>query len=96
MLPLVGSKIVAPGFSAPDFSAALIINKAVRSLIDPVGLRSSSFAHKRTGGAPAWALGDNFGNPINGVCPSESSSESNLVNYIRPRQLAGLLLNHRL
>jgi hypothetical protein len=43
----------------------------VRSLIDPVGLRSSIFAQSRTFGA-----GESLGNPIKGVLPTEDSRES--------------------
>src|SRR6478752_3782917 len=72
VLPLVGSITVQPGFSRPSASAAATIANAARSLIDPVGLRSSSFAHRRTSGA-----GDNRGNPTRGVPPTASTSESN-------------------
>src|SRR6266513_2473221 len=51
VLPDVGSKMVAPGASSPSFSACSIMKNAARSLTDPVGLRSSSFAHSRTSGA---------------------------------------------
>jgi hypothetical protein len=71
VLPLVGSKIVAPDFNWPLFSAALIIKIAVRSLIEPVGLRSSNFAQSRTFGA-----GESLGKPIRGVLPTEVSRES--------------------
>src|SRR3954453_19836616 len=50
VLPLVGSRIVAPGCSEPSFSAASIIAIAARSLIEPVGLWSSSLAHSRPSG----------------------------------------------
>jgi hypothetical protein len=71
VLPLVGSKIVAPGFNWPLASAALIIEIAVRSLIEPVGFRSSIFAQRRTFGA-----GESLGSPIKGVLPTDDSSES--------------------
>src|SRR4051812_48156716 len=71
VLPLVGSRIVAPGWSDPSFSAASIIAMAARSLIDPVGLWSSSLAHRRTSG-----VGDRLGSPTSGVPPSESTSEA--------------------
>src|SRR6056297_1290983 len=71
VLPLVGSSKVAPGCSKPSFSALVIIAKAARSFTDPVGLRSSSLAHRRTSG-----LGDNAGSPTSGVWPTESSKES--------------------
>src|SRR5881398_1206746 len=68
VLPLVGSRIVVPGRSSPSFSACSTIRSAARSLMDPVGLRSSSFAHRRTS-----ADGDNRGSPTSGVPPTESS-----------------------
>src|SRR3954451_7008039 len=71
VLPLVGSRIVAPGWSFPSFSAASIIEMAARSLIEPVGLWSSSLAHSRTS-----AVGDSDGRPTRGVLPSESTSEA--------------------
>jgi hypothetical protein len=44
---------------------------AGRSLIEPVGLRSSSFAHRRTS-----CVGESRGSPTSGVPPSASSSDS--------------------
>jgi hypothetical protein len=75
VLPDVGSRIVQPGVSSPSFSARSIIHSAGRSLIEPVGLRSSSFAQSRTSGE-----GDNRGRPTSGVRPSESSSESKRIS----------------
>src|SRR6476661_1147726 len=72
VLPLVGSRIVEPGCRDPSFSAASIIAMAARSLMDPVGLWSSSLAHSRTSG-----VGDRFGSPTSGVPPRESTSEAN-------------------
>ena len=71
MLPLVGSRIVQPGVSVPSASAASIMAIAARSLIDPVGFRSSSFAQSRTS-----ADGERFGRPTRGVFPTDSSNES--------------------
>src|SRR3954470_18649616 len=71
VLPLVGSRIVAPGCSEPSFSAASTIAIAARSLIDPVGLWSSSLAHSRTSG-----VGERFGSPTRGVPPRESTREA--------------------
>src|SRR5215218_10634827 len=71
VLPLVGSRIVAPGCSDPAFSAASIIAIAARSLIEPVGLWSSSLAQSRTSG-----VGDSDGSPTRGVPPSESTREA--------------------
>src|SRR6059058_927562 len=70
VFPLVGSRIVAPDCSEPSFSAASIIAIAARSLIEPVGLWSSSLAHSRTSGD-----GDSDGNPTSGVPPSESTRD---------------------
>ncbi len=67
VLPLVGSRMVQPGRSTPSFSACSIIFSAGRSLIEPVGLRSSSLAQSRTSGD-----GDSLGSPTSGVPPTES------------------------
>jgi hypothetical protein len=67
VLPEVGSKIVQPGRSSPSFSASSIIRRAGRSLIEPVGLRSSSLAQSRTSG-----VGDSLGSPTSGVPPTEA------------------------
>src|SRR3954471_18684961 len=71
VVPLVGSRIVQPACSFPSFSAASIIEMAARSLIEPVGLWSSSLAHSRTSD-----VGDSDGSPTSGVLPSESTSEA--------------------
>src|SRR3954470_21209006 len=71
VLPLVGSRIVSPGLSFPSFSALSIIEMAARSLMDPVGLWSSSLAQSRTS-----AVGDRLGRPTRGVPPRESTSEA--------------------
>src|SRR5215210_2019026 len=86
VLPLVGSRIVAPGCSEPSFSAASIIAIAARSLIDPVGLWSSSLAHSRTSG-----VGDRFGSPTSGVPPRESTREAKRAMSVLPgeRSAAG-------
>src|SRR5215210_5161963 len=71
VLPLVGSKIVAPGRRVPSASAIRIMCRAARSLIEPVGLRSSSLAQSRT-----ESLGDRFGRPTSGVWPTDSANEA--------------------
>jgi len=38
VLPLVGSTIVPPGFSAPEASASSIIGSAILSFTEPPGL----------------------------------------------------------
>jgi hypothetical protein len=73
VLPLVGSRMVSPGRSRPAASASRTMNSAGRSLMLPVGLRSSSFAHRRTGGAPSGTVGDRRGRPTSGVPPHASS-----------------------
>ena len=45
VLPLVGSTMVAPGLSWPAFSAASIIESAMRSLMLPPGLVRSALIH---------------------------------------------------
>src|SRR5665811_1029523 len=44
VFPLVGSTMVPPGRSSPEASAASIIRSAIRSLMDPPGLRYSTLA----------------------------------------------------
>ena len=44
VLPEVGSTIVPPGCSAPDFSAASTIRSAMRSFTEPPGLKYSTLA----------------------------------------------------
>src|SRR3954451_7868352 len=67
VLPLVGSRILQPGRNSPSFSACSTILSPARSLIEPVGLRSSSLAQMRTS-----ADGDNRGSPTSGVPPTEA------------------------
>ena len=73
VLPLVGSRMVSPGRSRPASSAARTMNSAARSLMLPVGLRSSSLAQSRTGGAPSGTVGESRGSPTSGVPPQASS-----------------------
>src|SRR5256714_4891359 len=72
VLPLVGSRMVSPGRSRPAASAPRTMCRAARSLTDPVGLRSSSLAQRRTSGD-----GDSRGSPTSGVLPQASSRLSN-------------------
>src|SRR6478752_1931703 len=67
VLPLVGSMTVQPGRKRPSASAAATIASAGRSLMEPVGFRSSSLAHNRTEGD-----GDSRGRPTSGVPPTAS------------------------
>src|SRR4051794_27148350 len=87
VLPLVGSRTVQPGVRTPSRSACSTMKNAGRSLMDPVGLRSSSLAHRRTPCSPASQRGDRFGSPTSGVWPRDSSSESKRA--IRVRSAAG-------
>ena len=56
--------IVSPGLTAPRRSASSISARAVRSLIEPVGLWLSSFARTRTSG-----LGEMCCSSTSGVSP---------------------------
>ena len=49
MLPAVASMITPPGFSRPSASAASIMVRAIRSLIEPPGLALSSLVNSRQG-----------------------------------------------
>ena len=44
VLPVLASTMVKPGFRSPLFSAFSIINRAIRSLMLPLGLRYSGLA----------------------------------------------------
>ncbi|MNE29663.1 hypothetical protein D3C80_1231530 [compost metagenome] len=48
-MPAVASTIVPPGFSQPCFSAASIMARAMRSLMEPPGFWLSSFRNRRQG-----------------------------------------------
>src|SRR3712207_8249979 len=64
--------------------AASIILIAARSLIDPVGLWSSSLAHSRTS-----AVGDNDGSPTRGVPPRDSTRlAKRAIDALRERSAA--------
>src|SRR3954462_1307349 len=84
VLPLVGSRIVAPGCSDRSLPAASIIAPAARSLMEPVGLWSSSLAHSRTSG-----VGERFGSPTSGVPPRESTSEAKRAIRALPSEGCG-------
>src|SRR5690349_8378065 len=74
VLPDVGSRMVQPGRSSPSFSASSTIRSAGRSLMEPVGLRSSSLAQRRTSD-----VGDSLGSPTSGVPPTEARRLSKRV-----------------
>ena len=46
MFPEVGSIIVSPGFSFPDFSALSIMLREALSFTEPPGLKLSSFTQR--------------------------------------------------
>ena len=56
VLPLVAATTVIPGLSSPLRSAWLIMCCAMRSLIEPEGLRYSHLAKMRTFGLSEYAL----------------------------------------
>src|SRR5579875_840277 len=64
VFPEVGSRIVWLGPISPFSSASSIIDRATRSLTEPVGLRDSSFAQIRTPGLGLRRLSS-----ISGVWP---------------------------
>src|SRR4051812_6807362 len=67
VLPEVGSSSSRPGSSSPAASAASIIARAMRSLIEPVGFWPSSFAYRVTEG-----FGERRGSLTRGVLPTSS------------------------
>ncbi|SLH21675.1 Uncharacterised protein [Mycobacteroides abscessus subsp. abscessus] len=69
MLPEVGSTMVPPGFSWPDFSAASIIFTAIRSFELPPGLRYSILAATRPAFGPTTLL-----SRTRGVLPMRSTT----------------------
>jgi hypothetical protein len=71
VLPEVGSMIVPPGANSPDFSAASIIRRAMRSFTEPPGLKYSTLASTR-GRNPAVI----FVSRISGVLPTRSTIDS--------------------
>src|SRR5689334_4263674 len=70
VLPDVGSRSSRPDSSSPAASAASIIARATRSLIEPVGFWPSSFAYSRTDG-----FGVRRGSSTSGVLPTSSRRE---------------------
>src|SRR3954468_13128411 len=52
------------------------MNSAGQSLMLPVGLRSSSLAQSRTGGAPSGTVGERRGRPTSGGPPQARSGLS--------------------
>ena len=68
VLPEVGSRIVWPGAIAPRASASSIIERATRSLTEPVGLSLSSFAQMRTPG-----FGESCFSSTSGVLPIDAT-----------------------
>lgn len=71
MLPLVGSTIVPPGWSAPLSSAASIMRRAIRSLTEPPGLKYSTLAR-----TVAWMPAVTLRSLTSGVLPTRLIIES--------------------
>jgi len=71
VLPLEASTMVSPGRSSPSASAFSIMYFAIRALIDPDGLRNSSFTH-----IPSTR--------ISGVLPMLSSTVACHASVLRP------------
>src|SRR3954451_17769473 len=74
VLPLVGSTIVPPGFSAPLASAASTMRTAIRSFTEPPGLRYSSLAS--TSGASGRSSRVTDVSRTSGVLPTRSTTDS--------------------
>src|SRR3954447_26781091 len=94
VLPEVGSMIVPPGRRRPSRSAASIIRRATRSLIDPPGLKTSILATSRQ-----RSPGSNRLSRTIGVSPMVSRIESRMsvevwlaVAIRRPYRARGLPL----
>src|ERR1700689_289203 len=78
VLPEVGSTIVSPGLSRPDFSAASTIARQIRSLTLPPGLKFSSFAQISASSLPGIRL-----RRTTGVFPIRSSGDCATLIGIR-------------
>ncbi len=76
MLPEVGSTIVPPGLSSPDFSAASTIRSAIRSFTDPPGLKYSTFASTAGPAPSAVSPLVTLRSRTSGVFPTSSMRES--------------------
>lgn len=90
VLPLVGSSTVQPGVKPAAASARSIMYSAGRSLIEPVGLRSSSFAHRltRPSALPGMAA-ESRGSRTSGVLPTAASGLSYRITSSRLPRRAG-------
>ncbi len=87
VFPLVASRMVFSGVSAPLFSPSRIIHRAGRSLTEPPGLYHSALPRMRTPGISA----EMFGNSRSGVLPTSSVtfvSQATLV--INPSNHVGI------
>src|SRR5689334_18662818 len=80
VLPDVASTMVDPGLSRPCFSASSIMATPMRSLIDPSGLRDSSLATSREGGATICR------SVTSGVLPTVAVTDSWIMS--RPERVA--------
>src|SRR6185503_17043502 len=78
VLPDDGSRIVAPGVSAPSSSASSTILSAMRSFDDPPGFCPSSLAQILTSG-----FGESWCTPTSGVLPISPRMLSNLGTRLR-------------
>ena len=74
VLPLVGSTIVPPGFSAPLASAASTMRTAMRSFTEPPGLRYSTLASTSGASGPRSRVTEV--SRTSGVLPTRSTTDS--------------------
>src|SRR6478672_7644986 len=86
VLPLVGSTMVPPGFSAPLASAASTMRTAMRSFTEPPGLKYSTFASTSGASGPRSRVTEV--RRTSGVLPTRSRADSTYCT-------GGLLAGHR-
>src|SRR5687768_1467803 len=87
VLPLVGSTIVPPGFSAPLASAASTMRTAMRSFTEPPGLRYSSLASTSGASGPRSRVTEV--SRTSGVLPTRSITDSAYCTKEPPRSRGG-------
>ena len=98
VLPDDGSRMVWPGASRPSFSAASIIDRAMRSFTEPNGFWLSSLARMRTRGLGLSALTSTSGVfPIMSSTFSKTGTRASSKSRLRqsgmlPREAADRLL----
>src|SRR3954463_12958556 len=75
--------IVAPGFSRPSRSAVSIIDRAMRSLIDPPGFWLSSFTNSRHGPVSKRVISTTGVSPIKPSTPGRGGADIWVVDILQ-------------